>query len=47
VAAFLTLLGMHLGNRASALWGKRIELLGGILLIAIGFVSFLNGSVKG
>jgi putative Mn2+ efflux pump MntP len=38
-ATALTLLGMPLGNRASGLWGKRIEVLGGLILIAIGFMS--------
>ncbi len=39
VAAALTLLGMPLGNRASAMWGKRIEVFGGLILIAIGCMS--------
>jgi putative Mn2+ efflux pump MntP len=39
VAAALTLVGMPLGNRASALWGKRIEVIGGLILIAVGVVS--------
>jgi len=39
VAMALTLLGMPLGNRASILWGRRIEVLGGLILIAVGFVS--------
>jgi putative Mn2+ efflux pump MntP len=39
VAAALTLLGMPLGKRASALWGKRIEMIGGLILIAVGFMS--------
>jgi putative Mn2+ efflux pump MntP len=39
VAAVLTLLGMPLGNRASLLWGRRIEVFGGLILIAIGFLS--------
>jgi manganese efflux pump family protein len=41
-ATALTLLGMPLGNRASVLWGKRIEVLGGVILIAIGFMSLRN-----
>ncbi len=44
-ATSLTLLGMHLGNRASALWGKRVEVLGGLILIAIGLVSLWNGGM--
>ncbi len=43
VATLLTLLGMHLGNRASALWGKRVEVLGGLILIAIGLLSLWHG----
>jgi putative Mn2+ efflux pump MntP len=39
VAAALTLLGMPLGNRVSVLWGKRIEVIGGLILIAIGFMN--------
>lgn len=42
VATALTLLGMPLGNRASILWGKRIEVVGGLILIAVGFVSLWN-----
>lgn len=42
VATSLTLLGMHLGNRAGVLWGKRVEILGALILIAIGFVSLWN-----
>jgi manganese efflux pump family protein len=39
VAAALTLVGMPLGNRASGLWGRRIEVFGGLMLIAIAFMS--------
>ena len=35
-ATFLTLAGMKLGNRASAFWGKRVEVLGGFILMGIG-----------
>lgn len=35
-AAILTLLGMGLGRRIGALWGQRIEIFGGIILIVIG-----------
>lgn len=35
-AALLTLLGMALGRRVGAAWGKRVEVFGGLLLIAIG-----------
>ncbi len=36
VAAALTLLGMAIGRRAGLLWGKRVEVLGGVVLIVIG-----------
>jgi len=39
VAAALTLLGMPLGNRVGVLWGKRMEVFGGLILIGIGFSS--------
>ena len=32
----LTLLGMAFGRYVSALWGKRVEVFGGLMLIAIG-----------
>jgi putative Mn2+ efflux pump MntP len=35
-ATALTLLGMQLGRRAGSLWGKPIEVFGGLILIAIG-----------
>ncbi len=35
-AAAFTLTGMMLGRRIGALWGRRVEMLGGIILIAIG-----------
>ncbi len=36
VAAGMTLTGMLLGRRLQASWGKRAELVGGLVLIAIG-----------
>jgi putative Mn2+ efflux pump MntP len=36
MAAALTLSGMGLGRRVSALWGKRVEVFGGIILVATG-----------
>ncbi len=36
VATALTILGMAIGRRLGLLWGKRIEILGGWVLIAIG-----------
>ena len=32
----MTLIGMLLGRRLQAAWGKRAELVGGLVLIAIG-----------
>jgi putative Mn2+ efflux pump MntP len=36
VAAFFTVAGMLLGRRIGSLWGRRVEAVGGIILIAIG-----------
>jgi putative Mn2+ efflux pump MntP len=36
VAGLLTLAGMLLGRRVGALWGKRVEVAGGLILIGIG-----------
>lgn len=36
VAATLTIAGMVLGRRIGALWGKRVEAAGGLILIGIG-----------
>jgi putative Mn2+ efflux pump MntP len=36
VASGLTTVGMLLGRRIGAAWGKRVEVLGGLVLIAIG-----------
>ncbi|MFB3815757.1 MAG: manganese efflux pump MntP family protein [Terriglobales bacterium] len=35
-ATCLTLVGMGLGRRVGALWGRRVEVLGGVILIVIG-----------
>jgi putative Mn2+ efflux pump MntP len=37
VASVLSILGMAIGEKIGALWGKRVEVLGGCVLIAIGF----------
>jgi putative Mn2+ efflux pump MntP len=37
MATTLTLLGMRLGRRVGSFWGKRVEVLGGLILLAIGF----------
>ncbi len=36
VAAAMTIAGMLLGRRIGTVWGQRVEILGGIVLIAIG-----------
>jgi putative Mn2+ efflux pump MntP len=36
VAAGFTILGMHLGRRIGNAWGRKVEILGGIILIGIG-----------
>jgi putative Mn2+ efflux pump MntP len=36
MAAALTLVGMRLGRRVGAFWGQRVEVFGGLILIAIG-----------
>jgi len=36
VAAVFTAAGMALGRKVGSLWGKRVEVLGGLILIAIG-----------
>ena len=36
VAAAFTVTGMLLGSRIGSLWGRRVEALGGIILVAIG-----------
>lgn len=42
VAAGFTVIGMVLGRRLGALWGQRVELLGGLLLIGIGLEILLD-----
>jgi manganese efflux pump family protein len=36
VAGILTVIGLLLGRRCEAIWGKRVEILGGLILCAIG-----------
>ena len=36
VTAALSLLGIYLGNRLRSVWGKRMEQVGGLILILIG-----------
>jgi putative Mn2+ efflux pump MntP len=37
VAGLLTVIGLLLGRRAGAYWGQRVEIAGGLILLAIGF----------
>jgi putative Mn2+ efflux pump MntP len=46
VAGVLTLAGMLLGQRAGSLLGKRVEILGGLILIGIG-IRIVREPVKG
>lgn len=36
VTGVLSLIGVYLGDRLRAVWGRRMELLGGVILISIG-----------
>jgi manganese efflux pump family protein len=47
VAAAFTAGGMVLGRRIGALWGKRVELLGGIVLVAMGLKILLEHTLGG
>jgi putative Mn2+ efflux pump MntP len=42
VAGVLTVVGMFLGRRIGAAWGQRVEILGGVVLIAIGVKILLD-----
>jgi putative Mn2+ efflux pump MntP len=42
----MTLLGMGIGKRIGAVWGKRAELVGGVVLILIG-VNLLRPALRG
>lgn len=46
VAAALTAIGMALGRRIGTLWGKRVEALGGLVLIAIGVKIVIEHSLQ-
>lgn len=41
-AAVLTVAGLLLGNRVGTIWGQRVEILGGIILITIGLKIILQ-----
>ena len=47
VAAAMTGIGMHLGRRLGQRFGKRTELLGGLILIAIGVKILLQHTLGG
>lgn len=47
VCAALTLVGMLLGRRVSLLWGQRVEILGGLVLIGIGIKILLEHTLLG
>src|SRR5512145_1374523 len=42
VAAAFTAVGMGLGRRVGAIWGKRVEVLGGVILVGIGVKILLD-----
>jgi putative Mn2+ efflux pump MntP len=42
IAAAFTVTGMLLGRRIGALWGKRVEMAGGLILMAIGLKILLE-----
>ena len=42
VAATMTVVGMVLGRKVGTLWGRRVEVVGGLILIAIGINILLS-----
>jgi len=42
VAGLMTILGMHLGRKLGIKFGQRMELVGGVILIAIGIKILLE-----
>jgi putative Mn2+ efflux pump MntP len=42
VAGILTVAGLLLGRRCGTIWGKRVEILGGLILCAIGIKILLQ-----
>ena len=42
VAAAFTVMGLFLGTRAGKIWGKRVEVAGGVILILIGLKILLS-----
>ena len=47
VAGAMTLLGMRLGGRIGAFWGRRVEIFGGIVLISIGLKILIEHTLTG
>ncbi len=47
VAGILTVAGMRLGDRVGSLWGKRVEIFGGLVLLAIGFKILFEHTLGG
>jgi len=47
VAGAMTVAGMLLGRRIGALWGPRVEIAGGLILLAIGLKILLEHTVAG
>lgn len=45
VCAVLTVVGMLLGRRIGGIWGKRVEIFGGIVLVGIGLKILLEHTV--
>ncbi|UFS69324.1 manganese efflux pump MntP family protein [Geomonas sp. RF6] len=46
VAGVLTVAGMLLGRRLGEMWGKRVEICGGLILLAIGFKILFEHTMK-
>jgi len=47
VAALFTLIGMLIGRKAGDAWGARVEVLGGVVLIAIGLKIVIEHTMVG
>ncbi len=41
-ASVLTVIGMLLGGKVGPIWGKRVEIIGGVVLIGIGIKILLE-----
>jgi len=47
VASAMTLLGMRLGGHVGAAWGRRVEIMGGLVLLGIGVKILLQHTLWG